>query len=193
MTCLKHASSAPVCTCISNQSSCVHAAAALCRWACKISEYGLRLFLAGERPNADVSKFRKVTRKSTSMALFSENFFFWSLRHQRECRCMFFHRYSILNDLIGNFWVAPEFLRGTADVTDSSSQQAADVYAAAIIIKEVFARNGPYTEYQEDFAYKPEGGSRFLIQQDGKPSFLSFRCGQSLCCTVHVFVAVCFN
>ena len=75
---------------------------------------------------------------------------------------MFFHRYSILNDLIGNFWVAPEFLRGTADVTDSSSQQAADVYAAAIIIKEVFARNGPYTEYQEDFAYKPEGGSQSL-------------------------------
>ena len=59
--------------------------------------------------------------------------------------------------MLGLFWVAPEYLRGTAEVTDASSQQAADVYAVAIIIKEIFARNGPYSEQQDIFGYDPEG------------------------------------
>ena len=44
-------------------------------------------------------------------------------------------------------WTAPELLNSVdkeGRVTQSS--QEGDIYAAAIILKEIFARNGPYTE-----------------------------------------------
>lgn len=66
-------------------------------------------------------------------------------------------------------WTAPEILRamnpaesrrvstlsaggGTqrGDRNTCKSTPEADIYAMAIIMKEVFARNGPYTEYEDD-------------------------------------------
>ena len=60
---------------------------------------------------------------------------------------------------IGLQWVAPEHLQDVDldNITDDvDGSQAGDVYAAAIIVKEIFARNGPYTEY--DDVYTQEGG-----------------------------------
>lgn len=64
-------------------------------------------------------------------------------------------------------WVAPELLRAALQkegrktslakkdgATKSTMSQEGDIYASAIILKEVFARNGPYTEYED---LTPEG------------------------------------
>ncbi len=43
-------------------------------------------------------------------------------------------------------WTAPESLAAALAGKHRPSQEA-DIYAAAIILKELFARNGPYSEY----------------------------------------------
>lgn len=48
---------------------------------------------------------------------------------------------SIFPELL---WSSPEILRGEENV----DRQKCDMYSAGIIFKEVFCRNGPYTEYE---------------------------------------------
>ena len=58
------------------------------------------------------------------------------------------------------FWCAPELLHTVdkdGNITKCSSE--ADIYAASIILKELFARNGPYTEY--DDYMMPEGTVKY--------------------------------
>ena len=45
----------------------------------------------------------------------------------------------------GDLWTAPEVLRG--EVLHDHEKRLADVYALGIIMKEVFTRTGPYTEF----------------------------------------------
>ena len=78
--------------------------------------------------------------------------------------------------LPGLLWTCPEVLREAweklpppSSSTDASTMeplplatmyaetQAADIYAAGVILKEVFCRNGPYTEFEDD--YTPYGNS----------------------------------
>ncbi|ELT98088.1 hypothetical protein CAPTEDRAFT_128612, partial [Capitella teleta] len=56
------------------------------------------------------------------------------------------HRYSSL------YWTAPELMTSTSKdgfPTVQSKTVAGDIYAAAVILKEVFARNEPYSEYDD--------------------------------------------
>ena len=41
------------------------------------------------------------------------------------------------------------------------SYQEADIYAGAIILKEIFARNGPYTEQEDDM--EPDGKTLHIL------------------------------
>ena len=57
---------------------------------------------------------------------------------------------------LGLFWTAPELLRldhhgshGYQPVGRDGMSQEGDVYACAVILKELFSRSGPYTEYDE--------------------------------------------
>jgi hypothetical protein len=61
------------------------------------------------------------------------------------------------------YWTAPEHLRehysdlnGPLPMKLRSGSQEGDMYAVAIIVKEVFCRNGPYTEHE---AMEPIGKS----------------------------------
>ena len=52
-------------------------------------------------------------------------------------------------------WTAPELLRSLdKEGRVTKATQEADIYAGAIILKEIFLRNGPYTE--QDYMM-PEG------------------------------------
>ena len=70
-----------------------------------------------------------------------------------RCNC----RVSVRSGL---FWTAPELLREADEnwnVNGMSSE--GDMYSGAIILKEIFARNGPYTENEDD---SPKGICRIL-------------------------------
>ena len=52
------------------------------------------------------------------------------------------------------FWMAPEILREINRKDKSKPTSQVDIYSYGVIMKELFCRNGPYTEYED---YTPKG------------------------------------
>ena len=80
---------------------------------------------------------------------------------------------NLLNLILGLFWASPEILRNI--LKEKSPQkigsQEGDIYAAAVILKELFSRNGPYTEFEDQ--YTPSG----IDILTSKPKKLESWCG----------------